>query len=236
MVRQKINEKRPGDKIKQKTPLKSKTPTGTEESFELPPPKIKSKLKVPKTTLQPPSRHGLREEQKQDISNQNISPPIPDRRKTSLKPTRSPMINRVQRSKSEPPPKSYSYPIETPSNHGVVPKGVRKKNSINQSLPPGNHLPKVRKTPKSTGFSSKKKPEFVNRPLPKTKRKESKKIRSKTPPSSKGVAKKKPQRVQNRPIPMKIREKTPSKKKLKPPPTFENKIPKTRIKSKRPDS
>jgi hypothetical protein len=240
LVRRKIHEKKPGYKIKQKIPMKSKTPTGTEESFELPPPKKRIKLKVPKTTVQPPSRHGLREEQKSDTSQVNISPPISDRRgnrlETSSKPISSPMIEKDQRIvKSESPPKSHSQQEKThslPSTHGILPKGVRKKDSLNRPLPSPEHLEKKRETPHSTGSSSKKK--FANISLPRIKSKKPKNSDTKIIPSSKGVVKKKQYRVINRPIPKEIREKKPSKKKLKPPPTLKDEIPKTRIKSKKP--
>jgi len=237
LARWKIREKKPGKKIIQKTPqsknsaIISKTPSGSEESFELPPPKTKIISKIPKTSIQPPSRHGERERQKNDIQDGNVPPP---------KPTKSPMKGKdYQTVQSKTPPKSPSQRERLgapPSNHGALSKGIRKKIAVNRPLPTPEHSDKESKTPRSIGSSSKKKSKFVNRPLPRIRSKEPPKAKSKIPPpTSKGVEKKKKHKAINRPIPKEIRTKTPSKKKIKPPPTFEDKIPKTRIKSKKPE-
>jgi hypothetical protein len=250
LARWKIREKKPGKKIIQKTPqsknsvIISKTPSGSEESFELPPPKTKIKSKLLKTSIQPPSRHGERERQKSDIQQDNVPPPKADQRgsqsKSSPQPTKSPMKGKDHRTVlSKTPPKSPSQReklVAPPSNHGALSKGIRKKIAVNRPLPTPEHSDKGSKTPRSIGSSSKKKSKFVNRPLPRIRSKEPPKAKSKIhPPTSKGVEKKKMHKAINRPIPKEIRTKTPSKKKIKPPPTFEDKIPKIRIKSKKPE-
>ncbi len=250
LVRWKIREKKPKEEIKQKTPIesknsqiKSKTPSGSEDSFELPPPKKKMKSKVPKTTIRSPSRHGAREQPKDDIQQTNIHPSILNQRgsqrETPSIPIKSPMKEKDHKAvQSKTPPKSQSKqerPSTLPSSLGILTEGERKKIALNRPVPTPEHLAKEIKTPRSIGSSSTKKSEFINKPLPKIRSKKPPKTKTKiSPPTSKGVEKKKKYKAINKPIPKIIRRKTPEKKKGKPPPTFEDKIPKTRIKTKKP--
>ncbi|MFX0151122.1 MAG: hypothetical protein ACFFAJ_10105 [Candidatus Hodarchaeota archaeon] len=247
MARWKIHEKKPGKKIIQKTPesknstIISKTPNGSEESFELPPPKTIIKSKLPKTSVQPPSRHGVSERQKNDIKHTNVPPPIPDQRgsqsESHPKPIKSPKKGKDFRTiQSKTPPSQQERPTPSPSNHGALSKGIRKKIAVNRPLPASEHLRKDSKTPRSIGSFTEKKSKFINRPLPRMRDKEPPKAKTKLPPPiTKGVEKKKEHKAINRSIPKEVKAKTPSKKKIKPPPTFEDKIPKTRIMSKKPE-
>ncbi|MFX0183398.1 MAG: hypothetical protein ACFE95_09990 [Candidatus Hodarchaeota archaeon] len=247
MVRWKIREKKPGKKIIKKTPksinsaIISKTPSGSKESFELPPPKTKIESKLLKTSVQSPSRHGVSERRKNDIKDTNVPPPPPNQRRSQSKsfpkPTKSPDKGKDHRIvQSKTPPSQRERLTTPPSNHGALSKGIRKKIAVNRPLSVPEHSDKESRTPRSLGISSKKKSKFVNRPLPRIRSKGPPKAKTKMPPpTSKGVEKKKKLKAINRPIPKEIKAKTPSKKKTKPPPTFKDQIPKTRIMSKKPD-
>jgi hypothetical protein len=247
LVRWKIREKKPGKKIVQKTPeskssiIISKTPNRSEESFELPPPKTKIQSKLPKTSVQPPSRHGVNKRPKNDIKQTNVPPPIPDQRgsqsESFSKPAKSLMKGKDHRTiQSKTPPSQQDKLSPPPSNHGVLSKGIRKKTVVNRPLPTSEHLGKESKTPRSNGSFTEKKSKFVNKPLPRIRDKKPPKAKTKLPPpTSKGLEKKKGYKAINRGIPKEIVIKTPPKKKIKPPPTFEDKISKTRITSKKPE-
>lgn len=248
MVRWKIREKRPGEKIKQKTPtnsksliIKSKLPNGSEEAFELPPPKQKLRSNIPKSSISPPSRHGVLEPSKDDIPHTNVPPPISNQNEidTSLKPIKSPIKEKDQHTvQSKTPPKSSSQqerPPAPPSSLGALSKGNRKKLAPNRPVPISKHPNKEIKIPRPIGSPSKEKSKFVNKPLPKiNSKKPSKENVKMLLPTSRGAEKKKGFKAINRPIPKTIKTKTPSKQ--KPPPTFEEKIPKSRIKTKKPRS
>ncbi|MFX0066259.1 MAG: hypothetical protein ACFFC7_29195 [Candidatus Hermodarchaeota archaeon] len=247
LVRWKIRGKKPGKKIRQKTPesqkstIISKTPSGSEESFELPPPKIKIKSKLPKSSVQPPSRHGVSEHQKNDIKHTNVPPPRPDQRGSQSesvpKPTKSLMKDKDHQTiSSKTPPSKQERPTSPPTNHGALSKGIRKTMAVNRPLPTSEQLKKENKTPRSIGSFTEKKSKFVNKPLPRMRSKKPPKAKIKLPPpTSKGLEKKKEHKAVNRPIPKEIVTKTPIRKKIKPPPTFDDKIPKTRITSKKPE-
>ncbi|MFX0013195.1 MAG: hypothetical protein ACFFB2_02950 [Promethearchaeota archaeon] len=246
MVRWKIREKKPSKEIKQKIPtnskssiIKSKFPNGAEEVFELPPPKQKLKVNIPKSSNSLPSRHGTIEPSKDDTPYYNVPPPLSDQIKgeTSLKPVKSPIKEKDQNTvNSKTPPKSSSQQERShapPTSLGALSKRNRKKLVSNQPAPIPKHPNKEIKIPHSLGSSSKKKSNFVNKPVPRVSdKKPSAAIINMTIPTSRGAEKKKESKGINRLIPKKIKIKTPSRQ--KPPPTYEEKIPKFRIKAKKP--
>jgi len=116
-----------------------------------------------------------------------------------------------------------------PNSKGYIPKKV-KDGATNKTTP--IKVPKkvkIEKSPSSRG--SKKIKDLVNKPPSFIKNKKPKKETLATLRSS---LKTKRNKISSKKPPRKIENKTPSKKKIIPHPTFEERIPKTRIKKKKP--
>ena len=210
----KIRDKKPKDVIKKKTPKKEKDikiqhkkPSKEDESFELPPRKQNKEVFIPKKEKFPPSSHGTRNNREPNSSKSNIPPPMSER------PSR-------QRNKENIPLSS---------------KGSERKkfedNFANKTTPiKKTKIVKKENIPISSG--SKKKKSIVNKSPSFIKYKKPK--REAIPATLRSSSKTKENRIINQNPPKKIENETPSKKKIIPPPTFEERIPKTRIKKKKP--
>ncbi|MHA2073175.1 MAG: hypothetical protein ACXACU_01860 [Candidatus Hodarchaeales archaeon] len=210
----KIRDKKPKDSIKEKVPKKNndikirhKEPAKYDESFELPPRKQNKEKIIPKKEIFSPSNQGTRNKQGYDSTKSNIPPPILEK------------LSR-QRNKEN----------ILPSSKGYVPKKF-KDGSANKTIP----IKKTKKVkisiiPSSSG--SKKTRGIVNKPPSFIKNKKPKKVT--IPTSLSSSSKTKQNRIISKNPPKKIESKTPSKKKIRPPPTFKERIPKTQIKKKKP--
>ncbi|UCG01494.1 MAG: hypothetical protein JSW11_17995 [Candidatus Heimdallarchaeota archaeon] len=248
MARHKIRKKKPRDNIKSKIPvslrvqeIKQKTPTSFNgKSFELPPPKARGR--IPKDGIKLPSKYGSSDQTKKESIDSNVSPPINNSLPYETKsPTNIGLIPKNVQKKSQfnkktPTPKQV-YKIGTiPRSTGVVHSKKELSDTINKPPPPKNH----KKMPQDTIIQSptmgaKKGQKNVINQLPPI-------LKDKIPKtpsiqySTKG-GKKKQKNVVNQPPPPKIHIKSPVKKKVIPPPIFNDiktKIPKTRVKTKKP--
>ncbi|MHA2245436.1 MAG: hypothetical protein ACXADY_10765 [Candidatus Hodarchaeales archaeon] len=189
--------------------MKQKTPDSyNEKSFKLPPPK--ERRRIPKDEVNLPSHHGSSDQNKKTSFESNISPPINE---------------------------SVLYKAKSPTNKGLIPKSIHKKSAPDKKTPIHKKIMKIRTIPSSTGVVHSKKAlsNAINQPPPS-------RIQEKTPKkdtskySTIGAKKDKKNSV-NQPPPPKFHNKIPGKKTILPPPIFEDKktkIPKTRLKSKKP--
>ena len=245
LTKQKIRKKKPSNDITSKIPInsrdqdiKQKIPASFDgKSFELPPPK--ERRGIPKDEVKLPSRYGISDQDKKESKDSNTSPPVEE-----------PIL----------------YEEKFPTKKGLIPKSLRKKVPFDKKTPKTRQNNKIDKIPSSKGVHSKKElSNSINRPPPpkihpKTPQDS---IRSPTiggnerqkntlnqlPPIIKGKIPKpsiqhstkggikKQKNVVNQPPPPKIRIKSPVKKKIIPPPIFDDiktKIPKTRVKTKKP--
>ena len=217
LTRQKISEKKPSNNIKSKVPassgeqeIKQKAPDSYNvKTFELPPPK--ERRGIPKDEVKLPSHHGSSDQNKKASFELNISPLIKE---------------------------SVLYEAKSPTKKGLIPKSVRKKSALDKKTPIPKQIKKIRTIPSSTGVVHSKKAlsKTVNQPPPPPR------IQDKTPKKAtiqyptKG-AKKDQKNSVNQPPPPKIHNKIPVKKTIIPPPIFDDKktkIPKTRLKIKKP--
>lgn len=209
----KIRDKKPKDIIKKKTPkkekdfkIKHKKPSNEDESFDLPPRKQNKEDIIPKKEILPPSNQGIRNQRESYSSKSNIPPPMSER-------------SRRQRSRDN----------LQPSSKGYIPKKV-KDGATNKTITP--KVPKkvkIEKAPSSRG--SKKIKDLVNKAPSSIK---NKKFKKETLATLRGSPKTRRKKISSKKPPRKIEKKTPSKKKIILPPTFEERIPKTRIKKKKP--
>jgi hypothetical protein len=211
--REKIFQKKPKDSIRQKTPandhlsdVKGKTPQDTGEDFSLPPRRVTKSESIPKSDVKVPSNHGSQKIRQKDISPVN-KPPI--RKSNDFKTIQS----------------------KQPGKQGKILQKIKI-----QSKTPKKTIKERQSPPSRKGIDeSKKSRRSINKPL-------SKQIRSKTPsktsvrlpPATSQLEKKKQDRTYNQPPPPKITHKKPSNRKQIPPPTVKEKIPKTKIKDKKP--
>ncbi|MFX1284866.1 MAG: hypothetical protein ACFFB5_14490 [Promethearchaeota archaeon] len=214
MARQKIREKKPSDKIKSKIPvssreqeIKQKTPEKYDVESFELPPP-KQRGGIAKDEVKLPSDHGSFDQNKKD-SFKSTLPPIKE---------------------------SVPYEAKSPSNKGLIPNSTSKKSALNKKTPVPKQINKINTIPRSTGVVHSKKAlsNTVNRPPPKIQRKIPKKGSNKHPIMG---GKKENKTSINQPPPPKIHMKTPVKKKITPPPIFEDikaKIPKTKLKAKKP--
>lgn len=216
LARRKIREKKPRNNIKIKIPtssrvqeIKQKTPDSSDlKSFEIPPPK--ERRGIPKDEVKLPSQHGSSDQNKKESIDSNISPPINE---------------------------SVLYEAKSPTKKGLIPKGVRKKFLLDKKTPIPKQINKIDTILRSRGVVHSKKAlsNTVNRPPP---LKSQEKIPKKAPIQHHTAGVKKEQKSAiNRPPPPKIHKKTPAKKKIIPPPIFDDiktKIPKTKLKTKKP--
>jgi len=246
LTRQKIRKKKPSDNITSKIPvssrdqeIKQKAPNSFDgKSFELPPPK--ERRRIPKDEVKLPSRYGISVQNKKESKDSNISPPIKE---------------------------IILYEAKSPTKKGLIPKSSRKKVPFNKKTPKSRLVNKIDTIPGSKGVihSKKELSNSVNRPPPpkirtKTPRdsiqsptmgviKAQNNVTNQLPPIIKGKiakpsiqhstkgGKKKQKNVVNQPPPPKIHIKSPVKKKIIPPPIFNDiktKIPKRRVKTKKP--
>ncbi len=216
MTRQKIREKRPSNNIKSKIPIssreqeiKQKTPDSYDvKSFELPPPK--ERRGIPKDEIKPPSHLGSSDQNKKMSIESNISPP-----------------------KNE----SVLYETIFPTNKGLIPKSVSKKLPLDKKTPIPEQISKIDTIPRSTGVVHSKKSlsNVLNQPPPSKIQEIIPKNATIQHPTLGG--KKEQKSTVNQPPPLKIHKKTPEKKKIIPPPIFDDiktKIPKTNLKTKKP--
>ncbi|MFW9906236.1 MAG: hypothetical protein ACFFFH_18090 [Candidatus Thorarchaeota archaeon] len=221
--------------------IKQKTPASFDSKpFELPPPKTRGG--IPKDGIKLPSRYGSTDQNKKGSIDSNISPPenksLPYKAKS---PTNKGLIPKNVQEKSQVNKKTpISNQINKidmiPSSKGVIHSKKELFNTINRPPPPNIH----KKTPRDTTIQSptmgvmKGQKNVINQSPPIIQIKN-----PKTPSnqySSEG-GKNKQKNVVNRPPPPKIHTKSPVKKKVIPPPMFNNiktKIPKTRVKTKKP--
>lgn len=215
MTRQKIREKKPSNNIKSKVPvssreqeIKQKTPDSYDvKSFE--PPPRKERKGIPKEDVELPSRYGISDQNKKVSTDSNITPPSNE---------------------------SVLYEAKSPTSKGVIPKGVRKKLPLDKKAPISMQINKIGTIPRSTGVVRSKKAlsNTVNQPPPKIQSKISKKAPIQYPTMG---AKKEQKNAVNKPPPPKIHTNIPAKKKIIPPPIFDDmktKIPKTKLKTKKP--
>ncbi|MHA2224564.1 MAG: hypothetical protein ACXAC8_05140 [Candidatus Hodarchaeales archaeon] len=244
MVKWKIKEKKPKNPIKQKIPKDTKNlniihkvPTDIKNDFELPPPK---KSQLPKRNVIIPSRHGILEKEDLFEIQTNFPPPTSDQSvsNSNHKPKSSPVDKKSNRfitskilTQSSSDNKGQNF---VPSQKGVVPKGIRKKSAINKPVPTPKSPEKQKIIPSSKGGSSNKPINVINRPLTNNQKQNSSKTRVKEKkPSTKGMVVRK-LKDKNKPLLKEIKVKTPTKKQMIPPPSFTDKIPKTRIRKKKP--
>lgn len=212
LKKDKIHQKKPKDSIKQKTPeethissVEVKIPKDSGESFALPPRKTPQYEQIPKSEVKTPSNHGSQKIRQKDISPINTPPPRESHSLRKIKTKR---------------PTDYGKNIQKSKVQSHMPK---RSQEIKQKLPSRKGLDNSKKSRKS-----------INRPL-------SKQIRTKTPrktairspPATSQLEKKKLDRKSNQSPPI-ISQKQPGKKKHFIPPTVRNKIPKTKIKEKKP--
>ena len=212
MKKDRIHQKKPKDSIKQKTPdeididtIVGKIPKDKGESFVLPPRKPLQYDQIPKSEVKTPSNHGSQKIRPKDISPTNTPPP---RESESFK----------------------NIKTKRPADHGKI----IKKSKV-QSHTPKKSQERKQVPPSRKGLdTSKKSRKSINRPL-------SRQIRTKTPrktairspPATSQLEKKKTDRKSNQSPPPMISQKTPKQKKPIPP-TVRDKIPKTKIKEKKP--
>ncbi|MFX1505093.1 MAG: hypothetical protein ACFFDC_03165 [Promethearchaeota archaeon] len=247
MTRQKIRKKKPNDNITSKIPvssrnqkIKQKTPASFDgKSFDLPPPKTRGR--IPKDELKIPSRYGISDQNKKESINSNISPPVNESLPYEAKsPTNKGLIPKNVQEKSQvntktPNSKQIDKIDTIPSSKGVIHSKKELFSTINRPPPPNVH----QKTPRDTTTISpnkgvmKSQKKGVNQSPPII---QSKPKTSSIQHSSKG-GKNKQKNVVNQPPPTKIQTKSPVKKKVIPPPIFNDiktKIPKTKVKTKKP--
>jgi hypothetical protein len=221
-------------KIKQKTPASFNS-----ESFDLPPPKTRGR--IPKDEVELPSRYGSSDQNKKESINSNISPPVNGSLPYETKsPTNKGLIPKNVKERSQfntkaPNSKQINKINAIPSSKGVIQSKKELFSTINRSPPPSVHqkTPRDITTKSPTNVVLKGQKKSINQPPPI--------IQGKTPKhsvqySSKG-GKNKQKNVVNQPPPTKIHTKSPVKKKVIPPPIFNDiktKIPKTRVKTKKP--
>lgn len=215
MTRQKIHKKKPSNDIQSKIPLSSREQEIKQKtldiyddnSFELPPPK--ERRGILKEEMTSPSRHGSLDQNRKALIDSNISPPRDE---------------------------SVLYESKSPTRKGLIPKGVRKKSALHKKTPIPEQINKIHTIPRSTGVVHSKKTlsNTVNQPPPKIQEKSPK--RSVIQYRNMGAQKERRSAI-NKPPPTKIHKKLPSKKKIIPPPIFDDiktKIPKTKVKIKKP--
>jgi len=213
LKKNRIHQKKPKDSIKVKTPDETNAPTvfgkipkDAGENFALPPRKSLQNDQIPKSEVKAPSDHGSQKIRKKDIS-----------------PTNTP-----------PPRESHSFKnmkTKQPVDHGKI---IQK--SKVQSQTPKRIQEKRRELPSRKGLDkSKKSRKSINRPLSKQiKTKTQRKTTIRSPPATSQLEKKNVDRKFNQSPPSKISQKTPKQKRPLPPPTVRDKIPKTKIKEKKP--
>ncbi|MHA1945430.1 MAG: hypothetical protein ACXAC6_15060 [Candidatus Hodarchaeales archaeon] len=214
MKKDKITQKKPTDSIKQKTPAKyhipsvsEKIPNDSGDNFALPPRKISQHEKIPKAVVKVPSNHGSQKIRQKDVSPLNT-----------------------------PPKRDYSsyknVQTKQPTDQGKTIQKIKI-----QSKTPERSPQKEQVIPSRKGLDeSKKSRKSINKPLAKQIRtKKPRKTSLRSPPATYQLEKKKLDRQSNQSPPPKIVQKTPNKKKPLPPTAISSKIPKTKIKEKRPN-
>ena len=214
MKKDKIHQKKPKDSIRQKTPAKShiqsveeKIPKDSGDDFALPPRKITQREKIPKSEVKVPSNHGSQKIRQKDVSPSNKSP---IRETNSFKDIKN----------------------KQPRDQGKIIQKIKI-----QSKTPERPSQKKQVPPSRKGLDeSKKSRKSINRPLTRQIRtKTPRKTSVRSPPATSQLEKKKLDRQSNQSPPPKIVQKTPNKKKLLPPTAIRSKIPKTKIKEKKPN-
>ena len=214
MKKHKIHEKKPRDSIRHKTPdssslpsVSEKTPKESGENFVLPPKKASHHEKIPKSEVKVPTSHGSQKIRQKDVTPLNKSP---EREYNSFR---------------------------TVQEKQPTDQGKRIQKSKVPSRTPRRTPPKREILPSRKGIDeSKKSRKSINKPLPKQIRtKTPKKTSVRLPPATSRLEKKKLRNASNKSPPPKIVHKTPEKKKALPPTAVRDKIPKTRIKTKKPN-
>ncbi len=213
MKEDKINQKKPTDSIKQKTPAKSHIPSVSEkipkdsgDNFALPPRKTPQHEQIPKLEVKVPSNHGSQKIRQKDISPANTPP---KRDNNSFK----------------------DIYTKQPTDHG---KKIQKMKIQNKR--PERSPQKEQVIPSRKGLDeSKKSRKSVNKPLAKQIRtKTPKKSSVRSPPATSKLEKKKLDQESNKSPPRIIQKKLTKEKSL-PPTAIRSKIPKTKIKEKKPN-
>jgi hypothetical protein len=184
-----------------------KIPEDLGDNFELPPRKTPKNEKIPKSDVKVPSNHGSHKIRQKDISPSN---------KPLIRESRD--IKRIKDKK----PRDKGKAIQKIKIRSKTPERRFKKRQV---LPSRKGLDESKKSRKIT-----------NKPLPKQIRtKTPKKMSVRSPPPTSRLEKKKLDRESNRSPPPKIVQKTPDKQKPLPPTAIRDKIPKTKIKEKKPN-
>ncbi|MHA1206366.1 MAG: hypothetical protein ACTSSO_02220 [Candidatus Hodarchaeales archaeon] len=211
--RDRIHQKKPKDSIKEKTPNETHIPTvigkipqDTGESFSLPPRKPLHNGQIPKSEVKAPSNYGSQKKRSKDLSSTNTPPPREDRSFKDMKSKR-------------------------PADHGKI---IQKSKVQSHAL--RKFQERKQKPPSRKGLdSSKKSRRSINRPLSRQiQAKTPRKTTIRSPPATSQLEKKKTDRKSNQSPPSLISLKTPEQKRPLPPPTVRDKIPKTKIKEKKP--
>ncbi len=213
LARRKIREKKPRNNIKSKIPTSSREheiKQKTPDSYDLKSfelPPPMERRGIPKDEVRLPSRYGSADQNKKESISSNISPPINE---------------------------SVLYEAKSPTKKGSIPKVIR---LLDKKTPIPKQINKIDTIPRSTGVVHSKKAlsNTVNQPPPP---KIQEKIPKKAPIQHHSMGAKKEQKSAiNQSPPPKIHKKTPVKKKIIPPPIFDDiktKIPKTKLKTKKP--
>lgn len=217
MARFKIRSKKPKDPIKVKTPEKEpilsiteKTPDDTEKQFHLPPSRKYAKNKINKESFTHPTSYGLKEGEKKPSTTNTVPP-----------------LSQVKSKKNS----------RIPSNKGSLPKSIRKKVSVNQKVP--KHSKKIHKQrtlpPSRIGISEKKPSKITNKTPPQHLHTKKPKEKTIPPPSTLNSTHNLKKTSISKPPPKSKLEKVSMNSKSVPPTIINTKIPKDRIKAKKPD-
>ncbi len=204
--------------MKEKTPthentpsIIEKTPEDSKEHFKLPPQRTREVKSIEKESVSHPTRRGAKDKKIKEESRKNLLPP---------------MEHSQKRGESL-----------VPSNKGSLPKSVRKKTPVNRKIPRQHKFPSTQKTvpPTRKGVSKKKTNRIRNKAPPQVMNAKNLDKKILPPPSINQKRKKDTKQFLNKVPPKSIVNKTPDKKKSVPPTIIKSKIPKSKIKFKKPE-